>query len=216
MRDLGILVDPKLSFTSHCQYIAKKASMRINAIFRSFQTRETSFLIDMYKIFVRPILEYATTCWSPFLAKDVRLIESVQRTFTRRIPALSGQNLSYLERLEKLQLERLDLRRLKADLLMAYRILHGYMDVDANSILKFHQQAYASYGGLQISGTRLRLSKPPAHLNSRKNYFGIRVVKYWNLIPEHIRLAKNVSVFKRYLNSEPIDAILTNLLMEIN
>ena len=205
MRDLGIIIDSKLNFSEHCSTIVKKAAMRMNIIFRSFETRETGFLLDMFKTFVRPILEYATTCWSPYLAKDIKLIESVQRKFTRRIPAISHLNLPYLDRLNVLNLERLDLRRLKTDLVMVYRLFNDHVDIDVSKILTPHHQAYASYKGIQIASTKLRLTKSPVKHLCRQNYFGLRVVNPWNLLPEQVRLAKNISVFKKCINRAPND-----------
>ena len=43
---------------------------------------DQNLLVTAYKIDVRPILEYATTVWSPHLAKDIILLENVQRYFT--------------------------------------------------------------------------------------------------------------------------------------
>jgi len=54
-------------------------------------------------------------------------IESVQRWFTKRIKSLS--NLTYDELLIKLGNDRLELRRLRADLLMCYKILHHSVDL---------------------------------------------------------------------------------------
>ena len=79
MRDLGVTIDPELKFSLHCATVAKKASIRMNCIFRSFEIRDTKFLLDMYKTYVRPTFEYASPCWAPYLSKDVKLIESVQR-----------------------------------------------------------------------------------------------------------------------------------------
>jgi len=50
-------------------------------------------------------------------------IESVQRKFTRYIGAFSS--LSHSERLGMLRAESLDLRCLKSDLTLIYRIVHG-------------------------------------------------------------------------------------------
>jgi hypothetical protein len=42
------------------------------------------FLV-LYKSIVRPLLEYCTPVWSPYLKKDVRKIESIQRRATKLI-----------------------------------------------------------------------------------------------------------------------------------
>ena len=70
----------------------------------------------VYTTYVRPALEYCTQIWSPTLIKFIDLIENVQRSFTRRIPVL--KNLSYPERQANVDIESLELRWLRFDLLM--------------------------------------------------------------------------------------------------
>ena len=65
--------------------------------------------------------------------KDIISIESVQRKFTKRISGMSG--LSYHSRLKVLNLESLELRRLRADLLLAYKILFGLLRVNSDIFL---------------------------------------------------------------------------------
>jgi len=72
--------------------------------------------------YVRPVLEYASNVWAPYLIKHINALEKVQEHFTKRIPSLA--NLSYPERLAALYLEPLELRRLKYDLVLYYKCLH--------------------------------------------------------------------------------------------
>ena len=73
-------------------------------------------------------------------------IESMPRWFTKRIKTL--YNLSYDERLIKLGNGRLELRRLRADLLMCYKILHNSVDLNQedfftkSSIIKTRGHSY--------------------------------------------------------------------------
>ena len=60
IKDLGIIVDTNLSYSTHCCAILKKASQRANMILRAFQTRNLDSLVTIFKTFVRLILEYAT------------------------------------------------------------------------------------------------------------------------------------------------------------
>ena len=98
-RDLGIFVSNNLMFSEHCSKIASKASQRIGLLLHAFVPRDLDFLIRMFKIYIRPILEYNSCVWSPRWLKDVDLIESVQRSFTRRIivfwQSIYGGGLSY-------------------------------------------------------------------------------------------------------------------------
>ena len=61
----------------------------------------------------------------PYLIKHINALEKVQKHFTKRIPSLS--NLSYPERLAALDLEPLELRRLKSDLVLYYKCFHDFV-----------------------------------------------------------------------------------------
>ena len=88
-----------------------------------------------YTTYVRPVLEYCTQIWSPTLIKYIDLIENAQRSFTRRIPVL--KNLSYSGRLANLDIESLELRRLRFDLLMYYKIIRGFVRIQCDDFFKF-------------------------------------------------------------------------------
>jgi hypothetical protein len=205
MRDLGVIIDPELKFSLHCATVAKRASLRMNSIFRSFETRDTNFLLNMYKNYVRPTLEYASPCWAPYLSKDTKLIESVQREFTRRIPEIARKKLPYLERLNILQLERLDLRRLHSDLILTFKLMYGHVDVDPNILFTFHPQAYDNFDGLKIANTVLRLQKPNFKMLCRKHFFNVRVVSPWNSLPMEVKLSKSIREFKLRLKGSATD-----------
>jgi len=61
------------------------------------------------------------------IIKDIITLEAVQRRFTKRIPEI--KHLTYYQRLSKLKLESLELRRLRTDLLFAYKLVFGMLDV---------------------------------------------------------------------------------------
>ena len=46
-------------------------------IFRAFETRDMRFMIDLVRIYLRPVLEYASHVWCPHLKVDITLIERV-------------------------------------------------------------------------------------------------------------------------------------------
>ena len=64
--------------------------------------------------YVRPLLEYASPVWSPSHIYLINVIESMQRSFTKRLPEM--RTLSYSDRLERLELQTLKHRRLITDL----------------------------------------------------------------------------------------------------
>ncbi len=193
-RDLGVLFSSNLKFAEHIASICKKAFCRVNLIFLAFYSRKPSFLVKMFKTFVRPILEYASPVWSPYLKKDIDSLEKVQRYFTRRIPALTG---TYLERLDSLQhegssLEILELRRLEADLITVYKIIYGLVEL---TFADFFQWSTTT----SLRGHSLKLSLPLVRLDSRRNFFAVRVIAPWNSLSEETVTARSLLVFKRRL-----------------
>ncbi len=77
--------------------------------------------------FIRPMLEYAAVVWNPHLKKH---IEKVQRAATRWVPSL--RDLSYEERLKKLQLPTLTERRERGHMIILYKCVEGIEKIDIN------------------------------------------------------------------------------------
>jgi len=128
-RDLGVLVDAQLSFKSHINGIVAKARMRAGQILRSFLSRDTETLGRAFTTYVRPLLEFCTPIWSPSSVGMIVHIESVQCSFTKKLPYRYMKYLTYKDRLSALRLESLELRCLKADLIMCLKILKGYTNI---------------------------------------------------------------------------------------
>ena len=61
------------------------------------------------------------------MVKDIEAIETVQRHFTKWLPGFCS--LSYAERLKRLNLPSLELRRLHADLIYCYKVVFGLTDL---------------------------------------------------------------------------------------
>ena len=107
--------------------IITRASARANLIHKCFVSKEVSLLCRAFTVYVRPLLEYASCVWSHHLIKDIERLERVQRRFTKRLRGLS--TLTYKDRLQVLGLQSLESRRLQFDLIYAYKILTGMIDI---------------------------------------------------------------------------------------
>jgi len=124
VKDLGIFVDDRLTFNCHINNIVARASVRANLIHKCFTSKDITTMIRAFVVYVRPLLEYAFPVWSPYLLKDIKRVESVQRRFTKRLCGMSY--LSYASRLKALSLHTLEYRRLQHDLIYVYKILFGF------------------------------------------------------------------------------------------
>jgi len=130
VNDLGVLVDPYLTFEAHIYNIVQKALRRCYLIFKLFQSRNTELLVRAFKTYVRPLLEINSQVWSPHLLKDIRRHEAVQCRFTKKLGGF--HTFPYTERLKLLGLERLEVRRIMADLLFVYKLLSGFTALRAD------------------------------------------------------------------------------------
>jgi len=161
--DLGVILDPVLKYDAHINNLVGKGFQRVGVLFRGFASRSVRVLKQAYITFVRPVLEYASSVWSPHLIKHINVIERVQKYFTRRIPTLS--DLSYPERLAAIDLEPLELRRLKADLTLYYKCFHNLIAKPSDAYFcESEQSSFTRSGGN-------RLLRPQCNTNCFDNDF---------------------------------------------
>jgi len=86
-------------------------------------------------VYVRPLLEYTSPVWAPVYKGDIELIERVQRRFTKKIYGF--RDLSYFERLRRLDnVDTLELRRLKLDLCMVFKIFNNIIQSTQSKAIK--------------------------------------------------------------------------------
>ena len=191
--DLGVIFDDKLRLSSHINHIVCKAHRRANLILRCFVSKDAVSLVNAFKVYARPILEYCSVVWCPFLIKDITLIEKVQRRFTRRL--IGMRELNYYQRLQQLGLESSELRRIRIDLLFAY-ITILFLHVD-KSDFEFIQNTDRPTRGRQY-----KLRPETAKHTARYNYFTNRVVRIWNILPLDNVCFSSLARFKNSLTTD--------------
>ena len=200
--DLGIVYDCNLCFDNYVNNIASSAKAKVGLLFRSFKTRDPALLKRAYVTYIRPKLEYASNLWNPFHKTSIAVLESVQRYFTRRIPALSV--FSYEERLAMLNLETLEMRRLKSDLVLYYKILHGLSSIPAS--------AFEIFNSCSVSRSKTsQLKKNIAGTQACYFSFFNRTVDCWNALPSLLTEASSLCVFRSRLDMTDLSQYCTVL-----
>ncbi len=131
-KDLGIIFDSKLTFSEHCNAVSNKGFRRANMLLRCFHSRDRVLQINLFNTFVRPILEYNSPVWSPHFVKDITTIERVQKYFTKNLRGL--KLIPYKQRLVMLNQPSLQSRRVRADVIYLFKILHGLVDTNLKNL----------------------------------------------------------------------------------
>jgi hypothetical protein len=190
IRDLGVLVDSNLKFSAHIAKIVANAKQRSALLFRSFVTSEFKTLLFAYKSYILPILDYCSPIWSPHSVHDILQLESVQRSFTKRIPGL--QTKPYNARLKTLSLITLELMRFHFDLIFCFKLL-------TNRIGDSPENYGLTLSNRKSRGHSYKLTINCSRIDARKYFFASRVCDPWNSLPDDLVLLDNVKSFKRQL-----------------
>ena len=80
---LGVLFTSSMPFSSHINNIIAKASKMLNFIQQNLSKCTKDMKSTAYHSLVRPILEYSSLVWDPYLLAHIQSIEKVQRSASR-------------------------------------------------------------------------------------------------------------------------------------
>jgi hypothetical protein len=128
IKDLGVLINNQISFSTHIRGVVGKAKQRIYLLFKCFNSRNKSLLLKAYISYILPLFDYCSSIWSPSKLCDIDLLEDVQRNFTKRLQGMD--ELSYEDSLVQCDLVSLELRRLRKDLALCYQIVSGLISLN--------------------------------------------------------------------------------------
>ena len=108
---LGVMVSSDLSWTTHCDYMSKKAFARLWMLRRLKPLGATVVeLLEVYQTQVRSVLEFAVAAWNYGLTKNqTNQIERVQKAAFAII--LGKDYINYNNALTKLKMKSLSERR---------------------------------------------------------------------------------------------------------
>lgn len=129
IKDLGVYIDCDLKFTTHLDYITKKAYRNLGFVdrnsryFKSPKTYKT-----LYCSIVRSSLEYCSTLWSPHYSTYIENIEKIQKKFLRSLGFKDSQisnNHDYKTIMDKYKINTLEHRRTIFDILFIIKIINS-------------------------------------------------------------------------------------------
>ena len=187
-KDLGVIIGKDLKAEWNITHSVAKANKILGMIRRTFSYMDKEMFLQLYKVYVRPHLEYCQQACSPYMAKDINLIEGVQHRATKLVKSI--EDLSYEERLKHLKLYSLEDRRLRGDLILMYRIMNGDVNIDSSKLFTVKAPNMARGHAMKVHLKKISNS------DIRHNFFTERVIVPWNTLPQHIVESKTVREFK--------------------
>ena len=141
---------------------------------------------------------------------NIKKVESVQATFTRLLcRKLNISYNNYSHRLSILNLETLEMRRVKTDLIFLYKVLHNLVDLDFNDFFKL--SSTAQFYNLRRHSYHIERPKP-FKTSVRNNFFINRPINTWNSLPNDIVSSKTLKIFKTKLNNFDLSNIFISKL----
>lgn len=190
-KDLGIIVDNTLKFHSHISTTVRKAAGLANNLLKSTLCRDSDFMLSLYISHIRPLLEFGSTVWNTGYQGDLKLLESVQRRWTKEVYGLS--DLSYGDRLKNLNLYSVKGRLLRADLIKMWKIFNNQSPIKPSDLFI---PAYLSF----TRGHRFKIAKPHTSIECRRRFFSVRIIDIWNSLPDDLVSSNSLESYKKYLH----------------
>ena len=157
---LGVIIDKKITWSQQVDKIALKANRVRGFLYRNIKHCSPDVKNRCYKIFIRPILEYASIIWSPYYNKYVNKLEAVQRRMARFVYNEYGF-ISVTNLLKNLSWPTLRQRRTCNRGIMLYKILNKQVEIPI--IFRSNNSA--------TRGNNRRFVQLQCHLNCYSNSF---------------------------------------------
>lgn len=189
--DLGVTVNSRLTWSEHIVSACRKANNMLYLLRKSFVRLSYPQFNEIYKLYVRPVIEYAGDVWCPDLTKDQNLLENVQRRATR--VTFGRYRPSYEERLAMVNLISFKQRRLRGDLIKTFKVV------------RFNWGGLAGIFRLNLDprlrGHQFKLNKENMKTRQRQFFLSNRVFSVWNGLPADVVSAESVNQFKNRLDA---------------
>ena len=172
-KDLGLIVSADLNWQPHYQLITSKAYKMLGLLRRVFSSYiPASAKLSLYTSLVRSQLLYCSPVWHPYLLRDIRYLELVQRRATRFITNYS--DMDYRNRLMELNLLPLMMEYEIADIMFFVKSLK--FPSDHFKISEFVE--FCSHPTRGSSSLKLKHSLCRTDLD--RNFYFNRIPRLWN------------------------------------
>ena len=185
---LGVTIDQKLNWNHHVHTTAVKANGTRAFVQQNLRTAPRHVKAACYTALVRPMLEYASTVWTPHSIKSAHALEMVQRRAARYTTHNYSKTASVSAMLDDLGWETLAERRAKARTAMMFRMENNLVDIQATNYLQRPQTTGISHAAMFM--------RPYCRTVVYQASFFPATVVYWNALPAQLVSSPSIEAFK--------------------
>ena len=175
-RDLGVIISTDLQWSAHYCYIMSRAYKVLYLLRRVFGAVKCVLAKNViYLSLVRSQLLYCSPVWRPYLLKDIKALEGVQRRATKFV--LNDYSSNYRERLINLNILPLMMQLEINDILFFIKCIK-------EPSRSFNISDYVMFCASNThSSTYLKLRHSLSKSNRARHFFFNRLPRLWNSLP---------------------------------
>ena len=196
---LGITINSNLRWNTHVSDITAKATRTLNVIRRTLHPCNPEVKKVAYMSLVRPKLEYSSAAWNPHTQNYTTQLEKVQRNAARFILGDYERKSYVTDRLLKLNLDTLERRRQHHMVKTFHKVLYGHVGI--NILVSI----------IPSQRDNLQFVQPAARINCHLYSFYPRAIRFWNLVPFHLRNMKDMDVFGQSLTDAVVEKMSSQM-----
>ncbi len=190
---LGVLLSDDMKWTPHINKTTTKANQTLGFIRRNLAMCNKDMKSIAYRSLVRPLLEYCCSVWDPYLQKDSKALESVQRRAARFIANDYDRTSSVSAIMNKLDLCPLAERRRDTRLTLFFKVVNGLVAVPAADYL-IHRETETR----KKHNKTFNVFAPKTEIF--RNSFFPKTVKDWNSCSEQLVQSMTLEEFKNKIH----------------
>ena len=132
---LGITISENLQWEKQIAGITTKASRSLGFLRRNLRSCPKQLRQLAYFSIVRSRLEYGAAIWDPYLAKDTKQVEVIQRKAARFVMQDHKRTSSVTGMIKTLEWDSLETRRSNSRLTLLKKIVSGKVHIQADDYL---------------------------------------------------------------------------------
>ena len=185
IRDLGVILDTKLTFGAHVDQTVRKANCALGVLIRSYQKASprgylrVSSVLTSYYAHVRSNLEYCSVIWNGAADTHTDRIRRIEHKFLMWLNAHcrnSSASLSYGDLLRHFRLTSASARRAQHDIMFIRNVFKGRI----SSSFLLQSFSLSVPGRATRQQARMLMAVPFARVNTVKESLFIRLPKQLN------------------------------------